>query len=94
MMVFAAASGAAVQEEMWGSGADDAGEEFRVGEAASECKWLCQWRRPNTLVYINSFSVVVQESSETSNGRRPDDCSSSNLEDALIRLEEEQQRYG
>lgn len=34
----AAASGAAVQEEMWGSGADDAGEEFRVGETASECK--------------------------------------------------------
>lgn len=48
---------------------------------------------PPAFILLLSFALLVQESSETSNGRRSDD-SSSNLEDALIRLEEEQQRCG
>lgn len=31
-------SGTAVQEEMWGSGADDAGEDLRVGQTAIKCE--------------------------------------------------------
>lgn len=37
-----ATSGTAVQEEMRGSGADDAGEDLRVGQTAIECEWLWQ----------------------------------------------------
>lgn len=44
-------------------------------------------RRPLGPAHIHPPSSVAQESSET-----PNDCS-GNLEDALIRLEEEQQRY-
>lgn len=36
----AAASGAAVQKEMWGSGADAAGEICPTGEAKRGCRWL------------------------------------------------------
>lgn len=96
--VCAASSGAPIQKEVRRSRADAAEQVLRAGErqAGRKCYlfgikqtslYLCDQEPPPPFVTY----LLLQGHSEASNGSHPDE-SSSNLEDALIRLEEEQQR--